>query len=124
MDIPFFKNSVYLKYSLIVNIGHSFFKDQFVITLNFANWMQDDYEEAQPEHIIGNFIFSGVKELEMTSENFIFDNNEILDIRQEVMKDSDKIYIGFEAPDPEGFVILSFKAQSVEWVPLDSYFDQ
>ncbi len=124
MDIKTFKEHFYLKYSLVENIGFEFYKNQLVITLNFANWMQETYDQTQPQHIIGNFVFTGVSDIKISQEHFFLSSNEILDLSEEIIsKDSNVVDIGFEAPEPEGFIVLSFRAQAVDWEPFFSFFE-
>ncbi len=125
MKIPFFKENYYLKYSLIHNVGYEFYDKQLVITIDFANWMQKSYDENQPGHTLGNLIFSGVENITISEKNFILNSNEILDLRSELISsDPNIVQIGFMVDEPEGFVILTFKALEVEWLPIFSFFEE
>ncbi len=120
MDILSFMNQFDLHDSGIENIGHEFYEDQLIITINLCNWRQTSFKDDQKKNIVGNLVFSGVKEIEIEPKHFVVDGNDIINvIHKQQIGDLDKIIIVFLTQEPKGFVELSFKAKSVEWDPLE-----
>lgn len=132
MNIATFIEQFYLHDSSINNIGYEFFKNQFVITINMCNWMQDNFKEGQdPDHLIGNFIFKDAQEIKECPSGLLLHSNEILEVHLEQShNDLDKLTFFIMIFDPstpykqsKPIVSLSFKAKEVEWIPIESYFD-
>jgi len=42
--------------------------------------MQSDYKDSDPEMLTMHMIFDGVEKFEMSTENYVFNSNEILDV--------------------------------------------
>ncbi len=125
MDIITFMNRFYLHDCPVANIGHTSFNNQFVITVDLLNYGQFGFRKGiDPDHIIGNFIFKDIRELEVNPKNFTFYWQEILTVKHEKnANDLDKITFVMDVEKPEEIFLISFKAKEVEWVPLDTFFD-
>lgn len=125
MNISTFMEQFNLHDSWLENIGFSFFKDQLVLTVILCNWAQDHFRQGIDEdQVIGNFIFKGVKNIDLDIE---FDAEKGLEIMNVSYIQSDEgldvITFVIEVGKHEDILLLSFQAKEVEWIPLEAYYD-
>lgn len=125
MDISTFIKKFNLHDSGLENFGFNLYKNQLVLTVNLCNWAQDDFKQGIcPDHIVGNFVFGDVKELDLDPNNVLNTELEILSVDLEDQAgEYSKIAFTIEVGRNEDIFLLSFKTKSVEWVPIESYFD-
>lgn len=119
MDISIFQEQFNVHDSYIENIGFELLNGNLIITLNFCNWAQADYEPNQPENLIGNLTFQEASGVHISNQYLALHDNRILDVRQEEL---DILTFVIEVPEPEGITLLSFRAKSVAWEPLGISF--
>lgn len=119
----FFKES-HLKYSLIHNISFNEQESIFCLTLDLGYWTQDYFQKGvDPEHILGNLIFKNVKNLDLDPKKIKFNFFEIIGFDYEIIKEYAKVSLVVEIDKDKDVLLLSFNAQSVDWIPLETYFD-
>lgn len=118
MNITNFIQEFNLYDSFIENIGNTFFKNQLVITVDLCKWQQPDYKDGQPDHVIGNFVFSGVQDITLDMGYFTIHNNSILEVHHDIKYALSKISIVFLVSESPWATIITFKADSVVWNPI------
>ncbi len=125
MSINTYFDRFYLRNSLVYNIGHVFVTDQLIMTIDLCNWAQLDFQKGvDPDHVIGNLIFSGTKNIKCDPEMFIFNSLEVISVTcEDIEEKCEKITFNLELGKAEDVITTSFYANSVIWLPLESYFD-
>lgn len=66
--------------SLIEDVNYIPNEAKLEIKIKLCNWMQSDYKDSDPEMLTMHMIFDGVEKFEMSTENYVFNSNEILDV--------------------------------------------
>ena len=87
MKIIEFFNKHYFHDSLIEKIESDSEGNVVKLSINFCNWMQDDYKADQPQTVVMTVVFHNVQHFVFEQGEIDLDNDQILDVMVEGLPD-------------------------------------
>lgn len=124
MNLLTFMKRFYLHDSLIENLSFNSFDNELIMTVNFCNWQQPYFKPHNPQNIIGNFIFKGVMDLSLTPSIIKLNSNEINVVHYLENDDLESLEFVILGNREMDVIQLNFKAESVEWIPIELCYEQ